>query len=272
MKTLTLVTTPIGNAEDITLRAIEKLKSARVIFAEDTRETKKLLELLNIDIGAMRIFSFNDHDQEKIPFMISSLNVDEFILVSDAGSPVISDPAFPLVRYILESGGRVETCPGVSAVTTALELSGLSPLPFSFHGFLPRKKGEIISKLENLKSFGGVHLFFEGPSRVLETLEIFSEVAPDAKVSVAREMTKKFESIYRFKARDYKSQDIVIKGEFVLAIEFEKSSKSNASSDAKDLAQKYVQKKSTKTLAKLLASILDISVDEAYAQLSTEKS
>lgn len=268
MKTIFLVTTPIGNIEDITLRAVNTLKNAQIILAEDTRETKKLLEMLEIDYSGIKIYSFNDHDQEKIPSLIQSIVSDEIVLVSDAGSPVISDPAFPLIRYILEQGGQVKSIPGVSAVTTALELSGMPPLPFSFHGFLGRKKGEIISKIESIKSFGGLHLFFEGPSRILETLEIIAEAYPDASICVAREMTKKFESVYRFKARDFKDIEIMAKGEFVLCVYFEKVQSQTSSTQTIALAQNYLQKKSTKNLAKLLSSVLGLPTDQVYNQLT----
>lgn len=267
MKTIILVTTPIGNIEDMTVRAVNTLKNAQIILAEDTRETKKLLEMLGVDYSGIKIYSFNDHDQAKIPSLIQSIVSDEIVLVSDAGSPVISDPAFPLIRYILEQGGQVRSVPGVSAVTTALELSGMPPLPFSFHGFLGRKKGEIIAKIESVKTFGGLHLFFEGPSRILDTLEIIAESFPEADICVAREMTKKFESVYRFKARDFKSIEILAKGEFVLCIYFEKTQSNTASSQAISFAQNYLQKKSTKNLAKVLASVLGLPTEEVYNQL-----
>lgn len=268
MKTITLVTTPIGNVEDITIRALKTLKEAQFIFAEDTRQTKKLMELLEIDYSSKRIYSFNDHDQDKIASLLNSMPSDEIIIVSDAGSPVISDPAFPMIRYVLENGGNLKTVPGVSAVTTALELSGLAPLPYSFHGFLPRKQGEILTKLESLKAFGGLHLFFEGPSRILETLEIIASAYPDIQVCVAREMTKTYETVYRFKASDFKSQDITVKGEFVLCVYFEKGSVTFSNAATVNLANAYLQKKSTKMLAKLIANILDVSTDEAYSKLT----
>ncbi|EQC44328.1 16S rRNA (cytidine(1402)-2'-O)-methyltransferase [Bacteriovorax sp. Seq25_V] len=264
---LTLVSTPIGNLEDITLRALNALKNSAIVLAEDTRVTKKLFEALEIDYSDKKIMSFNDHDQAKIPAIYRSLEGKEVTLVSDAGSPVVSDPAYPLIRYLLEAGGTLATVPGVSAPTCALELSGLPSLPNTFHGFIGRKKGEILTKFEECQSIGGLHIFFESPHRILDTIEILAEFSPESQVSVSREITKKFETTHRFLAKDFKTQEILDKGEFVFCVWFEKSSAKIAGGLDK-LAQAYLDKKTPKNLAKLIAPILNLSTNEVYQKIT----
>lgn len=270
VKKLTLVTTPIGNKSDITDRAKEKLQESRVILSEDTREIRKLLEILNIDASEKQIYSFNDHDQENVSKILSKLNVDEVLFVSDAGSPIVSDPAFPLVKYFIDNNLELDTMPGVSAPIAALELSGLAPHPFTFHGFLGRKESEIAQKFNYCQSLGGTHLFFEAPTRIIESLSILAKCSPEASVSVCREITKLYQSVYRFKAQEYKSQAITEKGEFVLVVNFGEKKLVNDGQFEK-LAQAYMDKKTPKNLSKLLAQILNKSVDEIYQELGSLK-
>lgn len=140
---LTLVTLPIGNSGDITLRALEALKSGKTFYAEDTRVFKDLLGNLGISLQDKFIDSFHDQSVGKIDVIVSKIkNGESIYLVSDAGSPMVSDPAYPLLKRLLEEGIEIKTLPGVTAVITALELSGLPPHPFHFWGFLARGKGE----------------------------------------------------------------------------------------------------------------------------------
>ncbi len=267
MMNLTLVSTPIGNLEDITIRALSVLKESAIVLAEDTRVTKKLFEALEIKFDDKKIMSFNDHDQAKIPAIVRSLEGKSVTLVSDAGSPVISDPAYPLIRYVLESGGTIATVPGVSATTCAIELSGLPSLPNTFHGFIGRKKGEIISKFEECESIGGLHIFFESPHRILDTLGHLAEFSPDSQVSVSREITKKFETTHRFLAKNYLEEQILDKGEFVICIWFEKKVQ-RLNTGLEKLAQGYLDKKTPKNLAKVLAPILNLTTNEVYQKIT----
>lgn len=271
MVELYLVTTPIGNLEDITLRAKSLLEESSLIFAEDTRSTRSLLELLGISAGSKKILSFHDHNKQKIEDSVKLVkNSSKAVIVSDAGSPIISDPAFPLVRACIEDGIKICSAPGATSVITALELSGLPPQPFTFHGFLGRKKGEITDKLNTCEGFGGTHIFFESPHRISSTLELIKEEFPSCEVALCREITKKFESVYRFKASDIDLEQITQKGEFVLLVHFPKSSQNSTGTNKSlnKLAENYIKKKTPKNLSKLLAEVLGVSVNEAYDLLS----
>ena len=143
MSSLTLVSLPIGNIKDITLRAIEALRSGDCFYAEDTRVFKKLLNSLEIEYSSKFIDSFHEHSEGKIKNITEKIQAGTRVyLVSDAGSPVISDPAFPLLKKMREEGIEIKTIPGVTSVVTALELSGLPPRPFHFWGFISRSKNE----------------------------------------------------------------------------------------------------------------------------------
>lgn len=270
MVEIKLVTTPIGNLEDLTPRAKRALEESSLILAEDTRVTRSLYDLLEIPTIGRKFVAFHDHNQKQIDKLIEELSSSgPCCIVSDAGSPIISDPAYPLIRAILAAGGKVETVPGVTSVVTALELSGLPPQPYTFHGFLGRKKSEIITKLEECESFGGTHIFFESPHRIESTLESMAENFPDIDVALCRELTKKFESAYRFKASEWRTQDITVKGEFVLLVHFSRAEKSTGSSkELEKLAQAYMKKKTPKNLSKLLSPILGLSTSEVYSLLS----
>lgn len=265
-----LITTPIGNLDDLTLRARKALEEATYILAEDTRTTRSLFDLLQIPTVGRKFVAFHDHNQKQIEQLLSELEtIGECCIVSDAGSPIISDPAYPLVKAIVEAGGIVRTIPGVSSVVAALELSALPPQPYTFHGFLGRKKSDITGKMDECASFGGTHIFFESPHRIESTLEILANELPDLELALCREITKKFETVYRFKAKDWKEIELTVKGEFVLLAFFERSAtKSSSNKELEKLAQAYLKKKTPKNLSKLLAPIIGVSTQEAYGLLS----
>ena len=218
MSKLFIVPTPIGNLEDITLRAIRILKEADFILAEDTRTTSVLLKHLGIEKKLYAHHKFNEH--------ATSASVAETIgqgrtvaLVSDAGTPGISDPGFLLVRTCVEAGIEVETLPGATALIPALVQSGFPCDRFCFEGFLPQKKGRA-KRLEELKEESRSIIFYESPYRVVKTLEQFAEVfGSDRMISVSREMSKKFEQTVRgtieavtshFKEHEPKGEIVII--------------------------------------------------------------
>jgi 16S rRNA (cytidine1402-2'-O)-methyltransferase len=164
---LVLVSVPIGNSQDITERANETLASAQVIVAEDTRVLKELLQSLNINYSDKNIFSFHDHSGDQgIKGILSLIQKGQSVVyVSDAGSPIISDPAYPLIRAVLEADLNLVSIPGVSSLLVALELSGLPASPFSFIGFLPREKIDLRKRLDTLNE-GMTYIFFEAPHRI----------------------------------------------------------------------------------------------------------
>lgn len=196
---LYIVSTPIGNLKDITLRAIETLKSVDLIAAEDTRHTKILLDAHQIQ---KPLTSFFEHNQiKKADHLLGLLKMGRNIaLVSDAGTPGISDPGFLMVRLAQENNIPVTVIPGVSACITALTASGLPAHRFLFEGFLPPKSGARRNKLLALKGQEATVIFYESPHRLLKTLRDMQEVWDDPIIVVARELTKKFEEIRKDKA------------------------------------------------------------------------
>ena len=193
--TLYLVATPIGNLEDITYRAIKILASVDFIAAEDTRKTKILLDHYSISKPMMSYYSYNE--QARAPQLIEKLLSGKSIaLVSDAGTPGISDPAFHVVRQALENGIPIIPIPGPAAFITALIASGLPTDRFVFEGFLPLKKGRK-TKFESLKSEYRTIIIYESPHRIIKTLNDIQKYLGSRNVVVARELTKKFEEIVR---------------------------------------------------------------------------
>lgn len=211
---LYLISTPIGNLKDITFRAIETLEMVDVIYAEDTRVTLKLLNHYNIKKPLKTYHSHNEDvaTLEVIKDLREGLNV---ALTTDAGTPGISDPGFHLVRSVKHEF-PVVSIPGASAVLTALVSSGLIPQPFTFVGFLDRKKNK---RIEMLKRFDMPHtvVFYERADRIEDVLSSMEEVYGKREVVIARELTKKFETFYRFDLGDDIS-DIELRGEFVMMV------------------------------------------------------
>ena len=216
---LYIVSTPIGNLKDITLRAIETLKSVDLIAAEDTRHTKILLDAYQIQ---KPLTSFFEHNQiKKAEHLLGLLKTGKNIaLVSDAGTPGISDPGFLMVRRAMENNVPISVIPGVSACITALTASGLPAHRFVFEGFLPPKSGARRNKLVSLKGQGATIIFYESPHRLLKTLKDMRDVWDDPPIVVARELTKKFEEIRKDKASlliEHFTRHAP-KGEFVLLV------------------------------------------------------
>src|SRR5271169_1367906 len=184
--TLYIVSTPIGNLEDITLRAVRILKEADLIACEDTRQTRKLLDRYGI---ARPMVSYHEHNEaERSQELTAKLLAGTTVaLVSDAGMPLISDPGYRLVRAAIDSGIRVEAVPGASALLTALAASGLATDSFYFGGFLPAKSGQRLRALEALKDETATLIFYEAPHRIVDTLAAVDQALGDRPVVVARE-------------------------------------------------------------------------------------
>src|SRR5580704_4986033 len=190
--TLYLVATPIGNLEDITLRALRTLKECDVVAAEDTRRTGQLLKHFGISKPMVSYFQFNEARRSEE--IIERLQRGEKVaLATDAGTPGISDPGERVVRAARNAGLRVESVPGPCALVAALTASGLPTDEFHFIGFLPHKSGQRRRQLEALKQFAGTLVLYESPYRIEKLLGELAEVFPDRKVVMARELTKKFE-------------------------------------------------------------------------------
>ncbi|WP_411827319.1 16S rRNA (cytidine(1402)-2'-O)-methyltransferase [Luteolibacter sp. AS25] len=194
---IALVPTPIGNLGDITLRAIEVLREADRIACEDTRRSGILLS--HHGISGKSLTSLHEHNEtRRAPELVAAAAAGEVIaFISDAGMPGVSDPGYRLVQACLDADVDVEVLPGPSAVLTALIGSGLPCHAFRFGGFLSVKSGKRRTAMSNAIESGETGIFFESPHRIMSTLEILKEIAPEAKVCVARELTKKFETYHR---------------------------------------------------------------------------
>lgn len=228
MVNLYLVPTPIGNLGDITLRALETLKSVDVILAEDTRQTAKLLQHYQIDKRVTAHHQHNEHRQ--VEGLVDRLQTGETMaLVSDAGTPGISDPGFLLVRACVEAGVLVECLPGATALIPAIVESGLPNDRFVYEGFLPVKKGRQ-TRLDQLSEELRTMVFYESPHRLVKTLTQFAEVfGADRKASVSRELTKLFAETQRGTLAELAAHFGAgkVKGELVVVVEG-KPKKSNS--------------------------------------------
>lgn len=219
MSKLYLVPTPIGNLEDITFRAVRVLKEADIILAEDTRTSAPLLKHFGID---KRVFAHHQHNEHKASAeIVRFLKEGQMVaLISDAGTPAVSDPGFFLVREVLKNGIEVECLPGATAFVPALVNSGLPTDRFTFEGFLPVKKGRQ-TRLKELAGEERTMIIYESPHRLLKTLEEFAGVfGADRPAAVSRELTKVFEETVRGSLAEIKSyfETHTLKGEFVICI------------------------------------------------------
>ncbi|WP_368653539.1 16S rRNA (cytidine(1402)-2'-O)-methyltransferase [Ornithinibacillus sp. 4-3] len=217
--TIYVVPTPIGNLEDMTYRAIHTLKTVNVIAAEDTRNTKKLLNYFEIKTP---LLSYHEHNKEARETQLIDMLAEgkSIALVSDAGMPAISDPGYELVRAAIEEDINIVVLPGANAALCALVGSGLPTEEFLFYGFLPRKNKDRIAELERLKTLKATILFYESPYRLKETLAGLRDILGDREMVAARELTKRYEEYVRgtiSEVLDWAEQH-EIKGEFCLVV------------------------------------------------------
>ncbi|WP_010285194.1 16S rRNA (cytidine(1402)-2'-O)-methyltransferase [Bacillus timonensis] len=218
--TLYLVPTPIGNLEDMTFRAIKVMKESAFIAAEDTRQTKKLCNYFEIDTP---VISYHEHNKKVSGDKILSLLREgkDVALVSDAGMPTISDPGYELVVEAVQEKMYVVPLPGANAALTSLIASGLETQPFYFYGFLDRNKKEKRKQLESLVHIQATMLFYEAPHRLKETLKLMREILGNRKMTVSRELTKKFEEFIRGDLDEILTwtEEDTVRGEFCLVVE-----------------------------------------------------
>ncbi len=218
--TLYLVATPIGNLEDVTLRALRTLKECDLVAAEDTRHTGQLLKHFGISKPLLSYFQFNEAKRSE-ELLQRLAHGEKIALVTDAGSPGISDPGERVVRAAISAGFRVEPVPGPSALVAALTASGLSTDEFLFLGFLPHKSGQRRKKLDSVQSFAGTLVLYESPYRIHKLLGELAKVFPNRQLVLARELTKKFEEFLRGTPAELLAalQNRAIKGEIVVLVE-----------------------------------------------------
>ncbi len=273
--TLYIVGTPIGNLGDITIRAIETLKSVDVILAEDTRQTLKLLNHFNIQ---KHLVSYHRHNEdEKIKNVVDFLDSGkDLALVSDAGMPVISDPGQNLIKYLVANNYNIVTIPGVTAVITAIVKSGLDSTRFTFEGFLSINKKQRKQRLESLKNEERTMVFYEAPHKLLATLKDVYEVFGKRNICIARELTKLHEEYIHttFEEAISKIEQFGIKGEIVLLIEgkdlsvLEQEIKEKQNQiDSVSLVKEYMSKGiSKKEAIKQVAKQKGVTKNEVYQE------
>ncbi len=217
MGTLYLVATPIGNLEDITLRALRVLAEASLVAAEDTRTTRKLLTHHGI---RARLLSYNEHNMKgRTPQILAALETGDVAFASEAGTPGVSDPGFELARAAIEAGHTVVAVPGASALLTALSASGLPMREFTFLGFLPRRSSERRRLFESLKGERRTLVAFESPHRVRASLVDMLAVLGDRRIAAGRELTKVHEEVFRGTVSEALERFAETRGEFTIVVE-----------------------------------------------------
>ena len=274
---LYIVPTPIGNLSDITFRAVEVLKAATLIAAEDTRHSRILLDKLGI--GSVKMISCNDHNEAERTEIIAKETESGGIvaLISDAGTPMISDPGYKLVSSLVERGVKVFPLPGPCAAITALCASAMPTDRFFFSGFLPVKDKELTDKLESIRTAPYPVVFYESPRRIINTLNKIALMDADRKVALCREMTKTFETIYRMKVTDliehFKEHEDEIRGEFVLIVgPYEaKDDGDEISSKAKAALEKMISSLKVKEACQIVSDLTGESKNRLYDYALTLK-
>ncbi|KRJ21635.1 MULTISPECIES: 16S rRNA (cytidine(1402)-2'-O)-methyltransferase [Acinetobacter] len=265
---LFVVATPIGHLDDMTFRAIDILKSVSIVAAEDTRQSAQLFKHYNI---STQLTACHDHNESnKIEQLVQKLLAgDDIALISDAGTPLISDPGFKLVRAAQEHGIRVVPVPGACAAIAALSAVGLPSDRFGFEGFLPSKASQRISQLEKLKNETQTLIFYEAPHRILECVknmaEVFGENRP---VGFAREITKTFETIKKMTLKDLVSfienDHNQEKGEIVLVVGGAPEKTDLEQEKLDELLKRLLQDLSVKAASQLAADLIGVKKKVAY--------
>lgn len=264
---LYIISTPIGNLQDISPRALDILREAEIIACEDSRVSKKLFALLGISLNK-KFISYEDHSEEqKAQYIVDLIEQGNAIaLISDAGSPLISDPGYKLVRLCRKQNVYVTAIPGACAVITALQLSGLPTNRFMFAGFIPNKDKARTDLFCELKNIDTTLVFYETAPRLLKTLATASEVFADREIAVARELTKMYEETVcgSFTEVINHFEQNEPKGEFVLMIA-PPAEKQNSVADIREILRKRLQETSLKTAVKEITEQYKLNKNEVYA-------
>ena len=265
---LYLVSTPIGNARDITLRALDVLKEAEVLIAEDTRTLKRLLTIHAISRPLGDIMSYHDFSKPKrFESIMKSLESGKSMaLVSEAGTPLVSDPGFKLVKGAIEKGANIVPVPGPSAMLAALTVSGIEPDRFVYLGFLPQARGARKKVLEEYRFVQATLIAFESPNRLENSLEDMQDVlGKERMASICRELTKKFEEVRRGSLGDLKKYCLQekIKGEMVIVIERDRTGKPET--DITDILSQALGNKSVKDAVSEISGMFNLPRKEVYS-------
>ncbi len=264
--TLYIVPTPIGNLEDITIRALNILKEVDVIFAEDTRTTKQLLNHYNITnkLVASHLYNETQNEEKELKYLKENKNI---AIVSDRGTPVISDPGYILVKTAIENNYNVVCLPGPTAVIPALVMSGLSGGPFMFYGFLNSKESKRKKELETLKSITYPIAFYEAPHRLIKTLNNIYEIFGNRKIAIVREISKKYEEVIRGTVENILKTVENLKGEIVIVVEGNQEIKTFDNLSIKEHVNLYIEDGLTTNEAiKKVAKERSVSKSEIYSE------
>lgn len=268
---LYLIPTPIGNMEDITIRSLNVLKNVDEIFCEDTRTSGILLK--NYDIKK-KLISCHEYNEDKmIDYAISKLKQGLNLgLITDQGSPVISDPGYVIARGVIKAGFNVISLPGATAFVPALSSSGIEPSPFLFYGFLNSKTSKRREELENLKDLKYTIIFYESVHRIKETLEIMLDILGDRNISLSREISKVHEEIVRDKISNVIPLVTNMKGEFVIVVEGNKNSYDFSNLEIYDHVKLYVDDgMDTKEAIKKVAKERNLPKSVVYSEYHRKK-
>ncbi|MBN2881171.1 16S rRNA (cytidine(1402)-2'-O)-methyltransferase [Candidatus Woesearchaeota archaeon] len=257
---LYILSTPIGNLKDVSYRALEIFNSVNNILCEDTRRTVKLLE--HYKIAKKNLLTYNDHNKEKL---VSKLNFDEdYILVTDNGTPSISDPGYFIVNFFRNNKKDVTHIPGPSAFLSGLVLSGFPTDSFSFHGFLPKQEKGIVEIISDLISREETLIFYESPHRIHKTLQIIYKFFPNVEIAIARELTKKFEEVLIGTAKEIIELKKEIKGEIVLLIKPYTVEQEINNEEIVELYNIFKKNSNDKIAIKKISSLLKINKNTVY--------
>ena len=261
---LYIVSTPIGNLEDITLRALEVLKNSEYILCEDTRVSKKLLNKYNIHTKLISNHKFNEKKNlEKIEFLLSEKKI--ISLISDSGTPLISDPGKVLVDFCERNKIKIFPIPGPSAVITALSVSGFSN-KFYFHGFIAEKKSQILKDFENLSSLDCSIVFFLSSKKMLKVIPLLKKYFYDRKIVICKELTKFYEEIIKCEVKNLNLDEIILKGEITIVIShpFVKKNSELITESDKIKIERLLKKLSIKDTSEIMSYNLNISKSLIY--------
>jgi len=268
---LYLIPTPIGNLDDITVRALKTLESVDFVLCEDTRETGKLLSKYNIK---KKLVSCHEYNEESVrDYVVSELKKGLNIgLVTDQGTPIISDPGYIVAKEVIKCGFNVISLPGATAFVPALTMSGINPSPFLFYGFLNSKDSKKRKELQSLKSFKYTMIFYEAPHRLKDTLILMLDIFGDRKISISREISKIHEEILRDNISNLIDIADTLKGEFVLIVEGNSEVIDYSHMSIEEHVKLYVEDgMSEKEAIKLVAKERNVAKSIVYKDYHLEK-
>lgn len=264
--TLYLIPTPIGNMDDMTFRGVKTLEQVEIIFSEDTRVTAQLLKHFNIKKRLISSHNYNESENTNLLLKYLSDGYDVGV-VSDRGTPVISDPGYDLAKAAIDAGYNVVGLPGATALIPALIMSGIDPMPFLFYGFLNSKDSKRQSELESLRWNPVTLIFYEAPHRLQKTLNDMLQILGNRKIAISREISKKFEEVYRGTIEEIIKQTVDIKGEIVIVVSPEKGTKTYDNLTIIEHIHMYIKEGySSKEAIKKVAHERNLAKNEVYQE------